>query len=379
MISILISFFIITSFNNCQNPNLGEPFLRGEVENQAGIHVFLEKVTPEKITLIDSAVATESGTFSFYKKPDEYGYFRVRFGGTGSTGHFAPYPSLIFLITNPSEKIYLKTRGPEYAKNCTISGSPQSEVLLEMLRRKTAHERLTDSLRTALNTNTYAVDFPARARTADSMYTQSEKNLKTFIKKKIEENMDNLVALEGLGFLKLEEELLLFQKVTENLKRKYPNNGYVRTLAANVEIKARTAIGAEAPDIKQPDPSGKIQSLHNLRGRYVLVDFWASWCRPCRMENPTLVQAYQKFKDKGFQIFQVSLDKDKNAWVNAIQQDGLGQWIHISDLKMWDSEPAKLYNVTGIPKSFLLDPAGKIIAVDLRGPALEQKLYEIFK
>jgi thiol-disulfide isomerase/thioredoxin len=110
----------------------------------------------------------------------------------------------------------------------------------------------------------------------------------------------------------------------------------------------------------------------------VLLDFWASWCRPCRAENPTLVAAYQKFKDKGFEIYQVSLDKDKAGWTGAIASDRL-TWTHVSDLKFWDCVAAKQYNVSSIPKSYLLDKDGKIIASDLRGPALESKLQEILK
>lgn len=364
---------------SCQAPTSGQPFLEGKAEGFQGKHVFLEKIYPDKLELTDSAVIDEEGRFKFFKKPDAYGHYRVRFGGTAQTARMAPHQSIIFLLTHPGEKVRLETKAQDILANCRLEGSPQSQDLMELLRRKRDHDRLSDSLRTALNSFTYAPDFPQRARAADSLYFVSDINLKNLARRMIEKNQDNLVALEALGFLKIEEEFPLFRKTAEALRSKHPTNAFVKILAANVDVKGRTAIGAEAPDIRQPGPDGRMYSLHSFRGKYVLLDFWASWCRPCRAENPTLVNAFGKYKDKGFDIFQVSLDRDKNAWIAAIQQDGLGGWHHVSDLKMWESEPAKLYSVTGIPKSFLLDPNGIIIATDLRGPALEAKLAEVLR
>jgi peroxiredoxin len=136
------------------------------------------------------------------------------------------------------------------------------------------------------------------------------------------------------------------------------------------------AIGVVPPEIELPTPEGKIVKLSDLRGKVVLIDFWASWCRPCRQENPNVVRVYNQYKDKGFEILGVSLDRTKDRWVQAIAQDGL-DWYHVSDLQYWSSVAAQDYMVSGIPATFLLDREGKIIAKNLRGPALEAKLKEV--
>ena len=134
--------------------------------------------------------------------------------------------------------------------------------------------------------------------------------------------------------------------------------------------------GSAAPEINLPDPNGKNIALSSLKGKVVLIDFWASWCGPCRKEMPNVKKAYAKFKSKGFEIYGVSLDKEKQAWLDAIAQDGL-TWLQVSDLQYWNCEAAKLYNVQAIPATVLVDRDGKIIAKNLRGPELEKKLQEI--
>ncbi len=135
--------------------------------------------------------------------------------------------------------------------------------------------------------------------------------------------------------------------------------------------------GTMAPEIALPNPDGDIMKLSDLRGNYVLIDFWASWCKPCRMENPNVVRMYKKFENENFEIFGVSLDRNKEKWLEAIAKDQL-EWPHVSDLKFWQSTAAELYNVKSIPFTVLIDPEGKVIATKLRGAALEQKLDEIF-
>jgi len=165
----------------------------------------------------------------------------------------------------------------------------------------------------------------------------------------------------------------LYQPLTQRVKDSY----YGKAVGDQVKMLSATALGSIAPNFSQTDPDGKVISLESLRGKYVLVDFWASWCGPCRQENPNLVRTYDKFRGK-MAILGVSLDQKREPWLKAIQDDGLS-WLHVSDLKGWSNEVAVQYGVHSIPANYLVDPSGKIIAKGLRGADLDSKLEELIR
>jgi len=176
----------------------------------------------------------------------------------------------------------------------------------------------------------------------------------------------------------LPNDILIYDKLFKGLDKSVRKSKEGEALRKTIDGFMAVRIGVKAPLFAAPDTSGNTLNLKDLRGKYVLLDFWASWCGPCREENPNVVKAYEQFKDKGFTVLGVSLDQPgkHDAWVKAINADGL-VWQHVSDLKFWKSDIAKLYSIRSIPQNFLLDPQGKIVAANLRGEALLQQLQAL--
>ncbi|HSC53579.1 MAG TPA: TlpA disulfide reductase family protein [Phnomibacter sp.] len=187
-----------------------------------------------------------------------------------------------------------------------------------------------------------------------------------------------LSAYIGLVFLAQPGNDAAIKNLYDSLPPAVQKTFFGKKMAEFVNAAAATAVGAAAPEFMMNDVNDKPVSLSSFKGQIVLIDFWASWCGPCRQENPNVVKAYEAYKDKGFTILGVSLDQDKAAWLKAIADDKLS-WTQVSDLQYWNNAAAKLYKVQSIPANFLLDKDGKIIARDLRGPALEAKLAEVLK
>jgi len=185
-------------------------------------------------------------------------------------------------------------------------------------------------------------------------------------------------VLRSGGILDRDKHYDTYKNYAALLKKELPQSSIAKLFVTEVEQMQKLAVGQVAPEISLPNPDGQVIPLSSLRGKYVLVDFWAKWCKPCRMENPNVVRMYNRFNKDGFEVYGVSLDRNKNDWLQAIEQDGL-HWTQVSDLKFWNSEAAKIYNIKAIPFGILVDPEGVIIGKNLRGPALEKKLEEIFE
>ncbi len=198
------------------------------------------------------------------------------------------------------------------------------------------------------------------------------------LKSKIESFGNSIVALIAAEeFLDPDHDFVFFDKLSKKFAAELPHSKYTKAFVKMVDGKRKLAIGAKAPEISLPSPEGDMVSLSSFKGSYVLIDFWAAWCKPCRQENPNVVRLYKKYHQKGFEILGVSLDRTKDAWLSAIEQDGL-VWNHVSDLKYFRSKAAEDYQIQAIPATYLVGPEGKIIAKNLRGAQLQRKLAEIF-
>ena len=202
-----------------------------------------------------------------------------------------------------------------------------------------------------------------------------EKYLKNYLR-----TVDNsLAVIITSDYLDIDNNISFWDSTLTKYRDNFSYNSYFKSFEKKVNKIKSVSFGSVAPEIILSDTAGKDIALSSLRGKYVLLDFWAGWCGPCRMENPNILKNYLKYKDKGFEVYQVSLDRSRSDWVNAIKKDSL-IWYNVSDLKYFQSEAASIYNIDRIPKGFLLDPNGVIIAKDteLRGNRLGEKLNEIF-
>ncbi len=217
----------------------------------------------------------------------------------------------------------------------------------------------------------------ALAKKIEEEYDSLNQEQQKIDEKFIEEHPNSLVSPYLLRSMAYNMEGDEMQKYLDELDTSFNSITFVKELQDWAEAKKRVAEGQKAPEFALADTSGNTVSLSSLLGKgYLLIDFWAAWCSPCRQENPNLVKTYQKYHDKGFDIIGVSLDQDRNAWVGAIQKDGL-PWTQVSALQGWQDETAKLYAVRSIPSNFLLDKDGIIVGRNLRGDDLKKKLSEL--
>jgi thiol-disulfide isomerase/thioredoxin len=351
--------------------------VNGNLMNAEGEMVTLERLSSTKGIPVDSCEVDAEGNFKLNAGNEiEPGFYRLSIDAKNS----------VILLLENNEQAKVSGNALDFYRSYFIEGSEGSKSLRDLnLVLRSDFER-SDSLKKVFQAHQQAghLRLDSIAEVIDSVFLEMKANNRQFIIDLIEANPSSLVSLSAVQSLNPDVDFEVFQKVADRLDAAIPKSEYLKQYKVQLadikgrnQASARTGIGAEAPEMIMQTPERKTIKLSDFRGNVTMIDFWASWCKPCRMENPNVVRVYNRFKDKGFEIFGVSLDQNDAQWVQAIAQDGL-IWKHGSELKFWQSSFVPAYNLDGIPMTYLLDENGVIIAKGLRGEQLEQKLEELF-
>lgn len=353
----------------------------GNIENGPKVPLILEANTDKGAVVIAKGLTDDQGDFSLSGAIKGMGVYQLRIEEQLQQNQ---EPRIIAMTLVPDDTVNIKAQFNEFNQTPVFSGTEWAEPLNGYMREL---KKFVDWQKSVKNPRQY------EQSEITKMVLDNKEPMDDYIIKTIKNdpsNPANMLLMTNLmpmmGYENYDEKhLKVLQSVHKAFEERYPEHPMTKNIGAQV-AQVETGYNEHvefsknkvAPEIALPNPNGEIIKLSDLRGKYVLIDFWASWCGPCRKENPNVVRLYNKYKDENFTIYSVSLDKDKKRWEMAIKADGLIWDNHVSDLKYWQSEVVSKYKIQGIPHTVLIDPEGKIIETKLRGAALEQKLKELF-
>ncbi len=363
----MVSILVVISVFSCQPGEKefdGTVKISGELSNTPVGVVILSKFQEDRSEVLDTIAVNSDGKFEYTLNNDGANFYDL---------NLMDHKSIRLALHQEDVEIVYDFQDED---TLTLNGSEDSKHMLKVETLVEDYQNQINNLNTA-----YYEAMSKKDQSAIRDIQEKAMNLETNHGEKVKmviNDMDgSFAALAAIGMLNPKNDFQFMDNLVSELNENYPNNKMISTLMQQLEDMRILSIGQPAPDITLPNPDGEVVNLSDLRGKYVLIDFWAAWCKPCREENPNVVRLYNQYKESGFEVFGVSLDRTKEAWVKAIADDQL-TWTHVSDLKYFNSEAAGTYQINAIPATYLLDPDGKIIAKDLRGASLENKLKELF-
>ncbi len=360
MKKLLSVLAIITVFAACKDKT--KFTINGKFEN-VGVEkrVFLYGMSSNNMIVLDSTVVSDKGEFKFTQVAPETDFYRINNG----TNEY-------MVIAKNGDEVNITADLNDKNHDYKLSGADEADKMMEFNTLKGTYTAKIEEIKTEFDKQV-AAQPDNREKIVEQMsptYMKAIEDLNIAIIKFADENPKSLVSFYAISLVNPtghEAALVNYaEKVGDELKK----NSAVKSFVEKIGKLKMVQVGQQAPQFSIAGIDGKTVNLSDFRGKYTLIDFWASWCGPCRGENPNVVKAYNKYKNRNFTILGISLDKDKTAWAQAIKQDGL-TWTHASELADFAGPTVRLYQVEAIPASFLLDPNGKIIAKDLRGEELD--------